>query len=63
MNISRDDGWVLVPRIPTREMLEAGAVGCGEDSEACALGAWEAMIEVAEAANKLTGESDGQNHS
>jgi len=47
-------------REPTREMLVAGAKGSGEDSETVALGAWEAMIEVAigrcakEYAEKLT---------
>lgn len=36
-----------VMRLPTTEMLKAGAIGSGEDSEAVALGAWEAMIDVA----------------
>ena len=30
--------------VPTREMLEAGAKGSGEDSEDVAAGAWEDMI-------------------
>lgn len=40
-------GFVTVPRKPTKQMLEAGAAGSGEDSEGCALGAWEAMIDAA----------------
>ncbi|KQO69517.1 hypothetical protein ASF22_02600 [Methylobacterium sp. Leaf87] len=38
------EGFVLVPREPTAEMLSAGAAGSGEDSEAVAAGAWAAMI-------------------
>ncbi len=38
------EGWKLVPLKPTKEMIEAGAVGSGEDSESVASGAWEAMI-------------------
>ena len=41
-------------REPTRAMLEAGAVGSGEDSENTALGAWEAMIDAARAPSTLS---------
>lgn len=34
-------------RQPTQAMIEAGAVGSGEDSEAVAEGAWEYMIDAA----------------
>lgn len=34
-------------RGPTKPMVEAGAVSCGEDSEATAIGAWEGMIDAA----------------
>jgi hypothetical protein len=35
---------ILEMRIPTRSMIEAGAIGSGEDSECVAEGAWEFMI-------------------
>ena len=34
-------------REPTSLMLKEGAAGSGEDSEATALGAWDAMIDAA----------------
>jgi len=34
-------------RMPTRVMIEAGAKGSGEDSEAVAIITWEAMIDAA----------------
>lgn len=34
-------------REPTRQMIEAGAIGSGEDSEATATGSYEAMIAAA----------------
>lgn len=34
-------------REPTQAMLQEGASGSGEDSEATALGAWETMIDAA----------------
>jgi hypothetical protein len=39
--------YVLVPREPTKEMLAAGALGSGEDSETVAAGAWVEMIKAA----------------
>jgi hypothetical protein len=42
-------GWKLVPVEPTEAMIEAGASGSGEDSEATAIGAWEAMLAAAHA--------------
>lgn len=40
-------GFAIVPKEPTDEMVRAGAVGSGEDSDGCACGAWDAMIAAA----------------
>lgn len=42
------EGWVMVPKEPTVAMVRSGAKGSGEDSEGCAIGAWKAMLAVAQ---------------
>jgi hypothetical protein len=41
------NGILEAMREPTKEMIEAGAKGSGEDSDCVARGAWEAMIDAA----------------
>lgn len=40
-------GLIGAMREPTPKMIQAGSIGSGEDSNAVALGAWQAMVDEA----------------